>query len=90
MYKRTLIIHSTFEEFPVVFLVDGDYSHLHETCVNTGENDEARHAELTKLLYADKKDQYGNGYWVHRVLPLDEWRAETNSAVAVILTGFAP
>lgn len=57
---RTLFIYSNFEELPSFFVLDGDYSHLQGTLINTcapeGEDEqeyEKKQDELNSLIYTE-------------------------------------
>lgn len=74
---KTIIVFSNFEDLPYFYLLDGDYSHLNNVCVNTTKDNQELQDELDRLLI---NKEYSLSF------PAADYNAETK----VIVTGFLP
>lgn len=83
---KTLIIWSDFEDFPKLFLLDGDYRHLNDTILNTSVGGLAQR-ELDKLMHCPD-----TGEFLHKAID-DPWPLHISSivdAAYVIRCGISP
>lgn len=74
---KTIIVYSNFEDLPYFYLIDGDYSHLNNVCINTMVCSRELQDELDLLLV-------GKEYSL--TFPAADYNAETK----VIVAGFRP
>jgi hypothetical protein len=81
---NTIIIFSDFQNSPVFFVVDGDYSHLNEVYINEATDNPELQDELSGLI---------DGLEALEDFPVDlfyqEYR-ENSESIKVITCGFIP
>lgn len=77
---KTAIIYQEIPENTHLFVVDGDYSHLHDVYINTMENQEKQN-ELNNLIYDEKE------YHKHKVVSILEIKNAVRDGAELIMCG---
>lgn len=78
--KKTLVVFEEFDRPAKVFILIGDYRHLHGVLINGVESDEEKQQELNDLIY----DENGR----HRLLAHES--TELPQVDFLIVCGFIP
>lgn len=79
---KTAIVYFEVPEYVRYFVVDGDYSHLHEVYVNSVNSDEKLQQELNDLVYGS------DGYVQLKMLTVQEFAQHIREGAVLIEAGF--